>query len=65
MLDEVDNPHQSQDSNFSCDVMDGEYFKQHPILSVDQKALQLLGYFDDLEVANPLGSKTKIHKIGK
>ncbi|CAH3115465.1 unnamed protein product, partial [Porites lobata] len=27
-------------------------------------ALIILGYFDDLEIANPLGSKAKVHKIG-
>lgn len=44
--------------------MDGEFFKNHPIFSLHSDALQLFGYYDDLEIANPLGSKAKIHKIG-
>ena len=28
------------------------------------KALQIQLYFDDLETTNPLGSKTKVHKLG-
>ncbi|XP_028419185.1 uncharacterized protein LOC114544888 isoform X3 [Dendronephthya gigantea] len=63
VLKEVENPH------FSCDgvlrdVMDGGFFKSHPVFSLHSDALQLLGYYDDLEIANPLGSKAKIHKIG-
>ncbi|XP_028417337.1 uncharacterized protein LOC114541732 isoform X1 [Dendronephthya gigantea] len=63
VLKEVENPH------FSCDgvlrdVMDGDFFKSHPVFSLHSDALQLLGYYDDLEIANPLGSKAKIHKIG-
>ena len=44
--------------------MDGEFYKNHPIFSVYKDAIQLIGYYDDLEIANPLGSKSKIHKIG-
>ena len=42
----------------------GEYFHSHPIFSVKENALQIFGYYDDLELANPLGSKSKIRKIG-
>ena len=62
-MKEVDNPHCSGDGVLR-DVMDGEFFMSHPIFSCHKDALQLFGYYDDLEIANPLGSKAKIHKIG-
>ena len=37
----------------------------HPIFSVDKQGLQLLLYNDDVEICNPLGSKSKIHKMCK
>ena len=64
VLEEVDNPHFSRDGVLR-DVMDGDFFNNHPIFSLHSDALQLFGYYDDLEIANPLGSKAKIHKIGR
>ena len=46
------------------DYCDGEAYKQHPLFSVHSEALQLLFYFDEVEVCNPLGSKKKKHKMG-
>ncbi|XP_028414898.1 uncharacterized protein LOC114537984 [Dendronephthya gigantea] len=63
VMNEVDNPH-SSDDGIMRDIMDGEFFRNHPIFSRNNKALQLLSYYNDLELANPLGSKAKIHKIG-
>ena len=37
----------------------------HPLFSTNPKALQILLYYDDFEIANPLGAKATIHKIGK
>ena len=45
-------------------MCDGEFFKTHPIFSEDPTALQIMAYYDDVEVVNPLGSKTKKHKVG-
>ena len=64
VLHEVDNPHLSND-DILRDVLDGEYVQNHPIFAMHKDALIILGYYDDLEIANPLGSKAKIHKIGK
>ena len=64
VLHEVDNPHHSNDGAMR-DVLDGEFVKNHPIFAVQKDALIILGYYDDLEIANPLGSKAKIHKIGE
>ena len=46
------------------DYMDASQFSQHPLFLEDNSALQLHMYFDEFETVNPLGSKTKIHKIG-
>lgn len=47
------------------DFCDGKVFKSHPLFSSDKQALQIHFYYDDVEVCNPLGSKAKIHKLGK
>ena len=36
-----------------------EAYQQHPLFT-----LQVLFYYDDVEVCNPLGSKKQQHKIG-
>ena len=64
VLHEVENPHFSSDGVMR-DVMDGDFFNSHPIFSTKKGALQIFANYDDLELANPLGSKSKIHKIGK
>lgn len=47
------------------DVCDGNLFRIHPLYSCDPHALQIILYYDDLEVCNPLGSSVKKHKLGK
>ena len=46
------------------DYCDGSDFKCHPLYSSESRALQVLVYFDEVEVCNPLGTKVKIHKLG-
>ena len=46
------------------DYSDGAQFATHPLYSRYPDALQIQLYFDDVETTNPLGSKTKIHKMG-
>ena len=46
------------------DLCDGQLFKAHPLFSRDLNALQLLLYYDELEIANTLGSKTVKYKLG-
>ena len=38
-------------------------FQHHRLFATHANALQILFYFDDVEVCNPLGSKTKTHKL--
>lgn len=47
------------------DFQDGQFFKEHPLFSTDHNALQLIGYFDEVEPSNPLGSYRRTHKLGK
>ena len=46
------------------DYCDGSVFKTHPLFSVDKKALQIVAYYDELEITNPLGSYVSRHKLG-
>jgi len=46
------------------DYCDGSHFKNHKLYSRFPQALQIQLYFDDFETTNPLGSKTKVHKMG-
>lgn len=46
---------------FKCD---GSEFKKHPLYLAEPQSLQVMLYFDEAELCNPLGSSSKIHKIG-
>ncbi len=60
---EVLNPHSAEGNNLS-DFCDGLIFKSHCLFSTDPTALQIIGYYDELEVVNPIGSYVKKHKLG-
>lgn len=47
------------------DFCDGEFIKNHPLVTDNPEMLMLAFYFDDLETANPLGSRRGKHKLGK
>lgn len=47
------------------DYCDGDAFKKHKLFSKVSNGLQIMLYFDELEVCNPLGSKAKTHKLGR
>ena len=52
-------------SGLLYDFCDGEIYKRHPVFSSDKCALQIILYYDDVEVANPLGSYRGHHKLGR
>lgn len=54
-----------QESNLLSDYCDGHVYRSHPLFSDDKSALQLMIYYDNVEVCNPLGSRAKTHKLGK
>ncbi|KAK3734076.1 hypothetical protein QZH41_019810, partial [Actinostola sp. cb2023] len=63
ILRQVEIPHQRNDELIE-DFCDGFVFSQHPLFSRDPQALQIILYYDEVEVVNPLGSKTSKHKVG-
>ncbi|KAK3924430.1 Zinc finger protein 322 [Frankliniella fusca] len=58
----IDAETASQDGIFRS-YLDGRRAQTHPLVSRFPKILRLQLYWDDVEVVNPLGSKTTIHKI--
>lgn len=47
------------------DYCDGSAYKPHAVFSQNHQGLQMIAYYDDVEVCNPLGSKAKKHKLGE
>lgn len=62
VLEEILNGHSSDE--VLRDVCDAKFVQTHPMFSQDQWTLFLALYYDDLEVANPLGSRRGKHKLG-
>ena len=46
------------------DFCDGALYKTHPLFSTDHSALQIIAYYDNIELCNPLGTHVKQHKLG-
>lgn len=53
----------NQITGYLYDFCDGEIFQNHPLFSVDNQALQIIIYTDEVETANPLGSYRGVHKL--
>ena len=62
--DEIEAGHHAP-AGILRDFCDGEFAHNHPLVKENPKILQIAIYFDDLETANPLGSKRGKHKLGK
>ena len=45
---------------YLADICDGSAYKQHHLFSVRSNCLGILLYYDDLELCNPLSSRTKL-----
>ena len=54
----------SRSDDLIGDFCDGLLFKHHLLFSKSPKSLQLIVYFDEVEVCNPLGGHAGIHKLG-
>ena len=61
---EILNPHPTQSENILADFCDGSLFHSHPMFSTNPTALQIIAYYDELEIVNPIGSYVKKHKLG-
>ena len=60
---EIQKPH-NRDDGIMMDFSDAYYVKNHKTFNSYRNALQIILYYDDIEVANPLGAKAGIHKLG-
>ena len=62
---QIKHDHKHND-DFLEDFCDGKKYITHPFFSSTYKlTLQLILYFDELEICNPLGSSRKKHKLGR
>ena len=65
ILEKVEGFHlRMSGSSLQEDFCDGTLFCEHPLFSSNPLALQILVYFDELEVCNPLDTHIKKHKLG-
>ena len=62
---QVSRCHQNPNQELLLDYCDGDVCKSHPLFSACANSLQILLYYDDIEVCNPLGAKRKKHKLGE
>lgn len=63
ILDKILETKMSQEGHFKSH-QDGSYYRENELFSLsDDLKLPLLLYIDDLEIANPLGTSRKIHKL--
>lgn len=62
ILDRIKETKASQDGHYMSHK-DGKYFQENTLLSSSELSLPLILYIDDLEIANPLGTSRKIHKL--
>ena len=46
------------------DFANGTVAKEHSVLKRYPLSLQIIGYYDELEIFNPLGSSVEKHKLG-
>lgn len=55
----------AENSEVGCyrSYVDGTYYRENELLSAEELRLSLQLYVDDLEIANPLGTARKIHKL--
>jgi len=60
---QVENPHAHTDGKIE-DFCDATLFKQCPLFSKNPLALEIIAYYDELELCNALGSHVKKQKVG-
>ncbi|CAI5689740.1 unnamed protein product [Oreochromis niloticus] len=56
-------PQSCPNASFLYDINDGIIFKTHPLFSKKNSALQLILYSDEIEMCNPLGSRSSVNKL--
>lgn len=63
-MQSIVNNEKSSNDGFLSSFMDGKFYKTNDVFTKYPNILRIQLYYDDLEVTNPLGSKTSIHKLG-
>jgi len=58
----VDNPLEHENGVYRT-VLDGSYYQENTFFREHKNSLAIILYYDDLGIANPLGSSSKIHKL--
>ena len=65
VMEQIDTfPEHVHSDGLIRDFCDGSLYANNPLFSQDPYALQVIAYFDELEICNPLGSHVKRHKLG-
>lgn len=65
IIEEIDTCSKRVHTNgFLEDFCDGSIYNSHLLFSQDSTPLQIVAYYDELEICNPLGSHIKKHKLG-
>ena len=64
IFNEVTSSHFSPDLTKLRDFCDGTMFKEHPLFSTNLTTLQIIAYYDEVEITNALGSYVRTHKVG-
>lgn len=62
ILERIKETKMSQKGHYTSH-QDGLYFQKNNLLSSLELSLPILLYIDDIEIANPLGTSRKIHKL--
>lgn len=63
IIKQIVGGHKREDGMLS-DYCDGSVYHSHRLFSNVPSSLEILAYYDDVEVCNPLGSRSKKHKLG-
>ena len=56
--------HQTLTSDLMMDICDGDLYKSHSVFQGNDNALQVIAYYDEVTLTNPIGSRAKKHTIG-
>ena len=54
----------SREDDIVEDYCDSRHAKSHPLFSKNNSALQILLYYDEAEICNPIGHNKIKHKLG-
>ena len=60
VMDQIESfPNRISSDGLVHDFCDGNLYRSHPLFSNDKQSLQIIAFYDELKVCNPLGSHVK------